>query len=398
MFTYNMQIRIQFKAVLLAVASGLLLTGCQKPASGGAEAAAPPPAVTVTQPVSKDVTEWDEYQGRIEPVASVQIRARVNGYLESIHFTDGAEVKQGDLLFVIDPRPYQANLDRAQADLAAAQTRFELASNDLTRAERLLKAKAISEEEADARAKTEREAAAAIQSSAASVEMAQLNMEYTHVTAPISGRIGRKMMTVGNLVNANQGTSSVLATIVSMDPIYCYFDADEGAILKYQKLAREGKEASLNGGKVPCEIELGNETGFPHKGLLDFVDNRVDSETGTLEVRGLFDNHDRILQPGFFARARVPGSSKYPALLIPDLAVGTDQSQKFVFIVDDKDTVQYVPVMLGPLIDGMRVVRSGLKPGDWVVINGLMTIRPGVKVAATRTTADATNTTASLSQ
>jgi multidrug efflux system membrane fusion protein len=398
MFTYNMQIRIQFNAVLLAVASGLLLTGCQKPASGGAEAAPPPPAVTVTQPISKEVTEWDEYQGRIEPVASVEVRARVNGYLDSIHFTDGAEVKQGDLLFVIDPRPYQADLDRAQAELAEAQTRFELASNDMTRAQRLLKAKAISEEEADSRAKAEREAAAAIQSSAASVEMAKLNMEYTHVTAPISGRIGRKMMTVGNLVNANQGESSVLATIVSMDPIYCYFDADEGAILKYQKLAREGKEASLNGGKVPCEIELGNETGFPHKGLLDFVDNHVDSQTGTLEVRGLFENPDRILQPGFFARARVPGSSKYPALLIPDLAVGTDQSQKFVFVVDDKDTVQYVPVMLGPLIDGMRIVRSGLKSADWVVINGLMTIRPGVKVAATRTTADATNTTASLTQ
>ncbi|HEX4119020.1 MAG TPA: efflux RND transporter periplasmic adaptor subunit [Verrucomicrobiae bacterium] len=393
-----MHIKIQFKAALTATAIALLLTGCQKSAPG-AEAAAPPPApVTVNQPISKEVTEWDEYQGRIEPVASVEVRARVNGYLESIHFTDGAEVKQGDLLFVIDPRPYQAELDRAQAELAEAQTRFELASNDFVRGQRLLKAKAISEEEADARAKAEREAAAAIQSSAASVEMAKLNMDYTHVTAPISGRIGRKMITVGNLVNASQGESTLLATIVSMDPIYCYFDADEGAILKYQKLAREGQEASLNGGKVPCEVELGNESGFPHRGLLDFVDNHVDSQTGTLEVRALLENHDRILQPGFFARARVPGSSKYAALLIPDLAVGTDQSQKFVFIVDDKDMVQYVPVSLGPLVDGLRVVRSGLKPNDWVVVNGLMTIRPGVKVAATHATATAMNSTAALSQ
>jgi multidrug efflux system membrane fusion protein len=267
----------------------------------------------------------------------------------------------------------------------------------MARAGRLLKAKAISEEEADSRAKTEREAAAAIQSSVASVEMAKLNMEYTGVTAPISGRIGRKMITQGNLVNGNQGESTLLATIVSMDPIYCYFDVDEGAILKYQQLARDGKQDNLNGGKVRCEIELGNETGFPHKGLLDFVDNRVDPATGTLRVRGLFPNPDRVLQPGFFVRAQVPGSSKYPALLIPDQAVGTDQSQKFVFIIDDKDTVQYAPVTLGPLVDGLRVVRAGLHSNDWVVVNGLMTIRPGAKVNPSRAGIASTNMTAPAS-
>ncbi|HEY3913259.1 MAG TPA: efflux RND transporter periplasmic adaptor subunit [Verrucomicrobiae bacterium] len=397
-----MHIKTHFKIAFASAAMALLLPGCQKSnpsAATATPAGAPPaPSVTVNQPITKDVTEWDEYQGRIEAVSSVEVRARVNGYLESINFTDGAEVKEGDLLFVIDPRPYQAELDRAQAELTEAQTRFELASNDMVRGQRLLKAKAISEEEADQRTKTAREAEAAIQSSEASMEVAKLNMTYTHVTAPISGRIGRKMITIGNLVNAGQGESTLLATIVSMDPIYCYFDADEGSILKYQKLAREGKEANLNGGKVPCEVELGNETGFPHKGLLDFVDNHVDAQTGTLEVRALLDNHDRILQPGFFARARVPGSSKYSALLIPDLAVGTDQSQKFVFIVDANDTVQYVPVMLGPLIDGLRVVRSGLKPGDWVVVNGLMTIRPGVKVNATRAAIGAANPTAAREQ
>ncbi len=372
--------RILLKLGVMAAATGLLVTGCQKSGPGQAGGAAPPPPVTVNQPLLKEVVEWDQFQGRIEAVDSVEVRARVTGYLQSVNFKDGDEVKQGDLLFVIDPRPYQAELDRAEADLLQSRTRFELASNDLARAGRLLAAKAISEEEADSRSKAAREAAAAIQSSLASVEMAKLNMEYTGVTAPISGRIGRKMITVGNLVNGGMGESTLLATIVSMDPIYCYFDVDEGAILKYQKLAREGKSDNLDGGKVRCEIELGDESGFPHKGLLDFVDNHLDPATGTLRVRGLFKNPDRVLQPGFFVRARVPGSSKYPALLISDQAVGTDQSQKFVFTVDGNDTVQYTPVSLGPLVDGLRVIRGGLHSNDWVVVNGLMTIRPGAKV------------------
>jgi multidrug efflux system membrane fusion protein len=386
------KMKINFKLGVVLGATALLATACNKAAPGQPAADAPPAMpVTVNQPLAKDVVEWDQYQGRLDAVESVEIRARVNGYLESINFKDGDEVKKGDLLFVIDPRPYQAELDRAQADLLQSQTRFELASNDLQRAGRLLKAKAISEEDADSRSKAERQAAAAIQSSAASVEMAKINMDYTRVTAPISGRIGRKMITVGNLVNGNQGESTMLATIVSLDPIYCYFDVDESAILKYQQLARAGQQDQLTDGKVHCEIELGNETGFPHKGLLDFVDNRLDPSTGTLRVRGVFANADRVLQPGFFVRARVPGSSKYPALLIPDLAVGTDQSQKFIYTVDASDTVQYTPVTLGPLIDGLRVVRAGLHPNDWVIVNGLMTIRPGSKVAPTRQSLNSTN-------
>ncbi len=389
--------RILLKLGVMAAATGLLVTGCQKSGPGQAGGAAPPPPVTVNQPLLKEVVEWDQFQGRIEAVDSVEVRARVTGYLQSVNFKDGDEVKQGDLLFVIDPRPYQAELDRAEADLLQSRTRFELASNDLARAGRLLAAKAISEEEADSRSKAAREAAAAIQSSLASVEMAKLNMEYTGVTAPISGRIGRKMITVGNLVNGGMGESTLLATIVSMDPIYCYFDVDEGAILKYQQLAREGKQDNLDGGKVRCEIELGDESGFPHKGLLDFVDNHLDPATGTLRVRGLFKNPDRVLQPGFFVRARVPGSSKYPALLISDQAVGTDQSQKFVFTVDGNDTVQYTPVSLGPLVDGLRVIRGGLHSNDWVVVNGLMTIRPGAKVNPSRGGITSTNATAASS-
>jgi membrane fusion protein, multidrug efflux system len=372
--------RAKFKLRWLGGLLTLLATACHK-AEPPTAAAPPPPPVTVTQPASREVVEWDEYQGWVEAVDTVAVRARVNGYLDSIHFKDGAEVRKGDLLFVIDPRPYQAELDRTEADLLQAQTRYELASNDLARAQRLLKARAISEEEADARSNAARTAAAAIQSARASAEMARLNMQYTQVTAPISGRIGRKMITEGNLINGVLGESSMLATIVSLDPIYCRFDADEQAILKYQQLARQGGQENLRGGKWPCEIELANQTGFPQKGVLDFVDNQIDPATGTLRVRGVFSNPDRVLQPGFFARIRVPGSAPYQALLLPDQAVGADQDQKFVFVVDGQDTVRYAPVKLGPLIDGLRVVREGLQSNDWVVINGLMSVRPGIKVS-----------------
>jgi multidrug efflux system membrane fusion protein len=361
----------------------LLAGGCQK--SGPPPATPPPAPVTVSQPAARDVVEWDEYQGRMDAVDMVEVRARVTGYLQSVNFKDGAEVKQGDLLFVIDPRPYQADLDRAGADLQQAETKFELASNDLVRGERLLKARAISAEEADSRSNAARTSAAAIQSSRAAVEMAKLNMEYTRVTAPISGRIGRKMMTEGNLVNGNQGQATLLTTIVSLDPIYCYFDADERSIIKYQQLAHDGKGDNIRDGKMACELELADETGFPHKGVLDFVDNRVDPATGTLRVRGVFANPDRILQPGFFVRVRVPGSAKYSALLIPDQAVGTDQGQKFVYAVDDQNTVEYKIVNLGPMIDGLRIVREGLHSNEWIIVNGLMSVRPGAKVNPSRT-------------
>jgi multidrug efflux system membrane fusion protein len=376
--------RTKFKLSVLAGLLTLLVPGCQKQASTQA-GAPPPPTVTVAQPVSKDVVEWDEYQGWVEAVETVAIRARVNGYLDSIHFKDGAEVEKGQLLFVIDPRPYQAELDRAEADMTQAQTHFDLASNDLARAERLLKVKAISEEDADSRAKAERTAAAAIQSAQASVEIAKLNMEYTQIKAPISGRIGRKMITEGNLVNGNQGDSTLLATIVALDPIYCRFDADEQSILKYQQLSRQSQEENLRGGKWPCEIELANETTFPHKGVLDFVDNQVDPATGTMRVRAVFSNPGHVLEPGYFARVRVPGSTPYRALLIPDLAIGSDQDQKFVFVVDGQNKVQYVPVKLGPIIDGSRVIREGLHSNDWVVVNGLMSVRPGAEVTPDRT-------------
>ncbi len=384
-----MKATILFRTAAALAALGWLGAGCEK---SGAPPARPPAAVTVNQPVQREIVEWDEYPGRLDAVDMVEVRARVNGYLESVHFKDGVEVKKGDLLFVIDPRPYQAELDRTAADVQQMQSKLELASNDFARAERLLQSKAISEEEADSRSKTVHQTAASLESARALNETAKLNLEYTHITSPIDGRIGRKLMTEGNLVNGNQGQSSLLTTIVSLDPVYCYIDADERAVLKYRQLALDGKGDNFSNGKVPCELELANETNFPHKGVIDFVDNRVDPATGTLRLRGTFPNPgpDHILQPGYFARIRVPGSSKYPAMLISDEAIGTDQGQKFVYVVNSTNTVEYKKVTLGPIVDGLRVVRDGIQSNDWIIVNGLLSVRPGAPVTATRIGAGAT--------
>jgi RND family efflux transporter MFP subunit len=373
----------QQNLLFLLLAMGLAASACRK----APPPSRPPATVTVNQPIQREITEWDEYPGRLEAVNMVEVRARVSGYLESVHFQDGAEVKKGDLLFVIDPRPYQAELDRAQALLTQAQTRLELANNDLERAERLLKSKAISEEEADSRSKAKREAQAAIDSAKASVETANLNLDYTHINSPIDGHVGRKLMTEGNLVNAGQGQSTLLTTIVSLDPIYCYFEPDERAILKYRQLERTSADGSVRNGKVVCEVALAGENGFPHKGVLDFMDNQVAPTTGTMRVRGVIPNPapNYLLQPGFFVRVRVPGSAKYPALLISDQAVGADQGQRFVYVVSDNNEAQYRPVKLGPVLDGLRVVREGVRAEDWVVVNGLMSIRPGAKVNPQKT-------------
>lgn len=362
-----------------------VVAGCNRQAA--TPPARPPAAVTVNQPVQREIIEWDEYPARLDAVAMVEVRARVNGYLQSVNFTDGAEVKKGDLLFVIDPRPYQAEFDHAEANVKEAESRLELASNDVARAEKLLSSKAISAEEADSRSKTMRMAEASLNSARAMSETSKINLDYTRITAPIDGRISRKLITEGNLVNGNQGSATLLTTIVSVDPIYCYFDADERAMLKYQQLAREGKSDNFRDGKAPCELELANETNFPHKGVLDFLDNRVDPAMGSLRIRGIFPNPgpDRVLQPGYFARVRVPGSGKYNAILIPDEAVGTDQNQKFVMTVNSTNVVEYKPVKLGPIESGLRVVREGLTTNDWVIVNGLMSARPGAPVAPTRT-------------
>jgi multidrug efflux system membrane fusion protein len=364
-----------FFALLALVAA--LGAGCgrQKPPP-----APPPPAVSVAEVVQREIMEWDEYTGRLEPVESVEVRARVNGYLESIHFEDGALVKKNDLLFVIDPRPYKTDYDRAEAELARANTRLELANNDFDRAGRLFKTHAISEEEYDSRSKAKKEADSNLTASKAALESSRLNLEYTRVHAPIDGRISRRYVTAGNLVHGGTGMPTLLTTIVSIDPIYCYIDADERSVLRYQQLSREGKRVSARDFKIPCEMALANESGFPHKGMIDFVDNRLDPNTGTLRARGVFTNDKRELTPGLFARLRVPGSGKYQALLLPERAFGSDQTLKFVYVVNAQNKVEFRPVSVGPVIDGLRVVRDGVKAGERVIIEGHMRVRPGVVV------------------
>jgi RND family efflux transporter MFP subunit len=334
----------------------------------------------VSQPLSRDVTEWDEYTGRLEAVESVEVRARVNGYLQSIHFKDGSMVKKDDLLFVIDPRPYQAELERAKAEFAIAGARLERTEKDVARAQQLLRSRVISEEEEETRTSDRRQAQEAVQAARAMVEAAQLNVEFTQVRAPIGGRISRNLVSVGNLINGGAAQSTVLTTLVSLDPIYCYFDADERAYLKGVLLPQNGERAKSREGKNKVYLALSNEVEFPHKGTIDFVDNRLDANTGTITVRAVIPNADLALTPGLFARVRVPASEQYKALLLPPEAVSTDLSQQFVFVVDAQNVVEYRKVALGPIIDGFRVIRDGIQPEQWVIVNGIQRARTGAKV------------------
>jgi multidrug efflux system membrane fusion protein len=345
--------------------------------------APPPPSVTVAPVLEREINEWDEFTGRLEAVEQVEIRPRVSGYIQRVSFPEGKEVKKGDVLFVIDPRPYQAELARAEAQLAQARTRSELAAKEVQRAERLVAVQAISREEFETRASAHAEAASTIRAAEAAVETAHLNLEWTRVRTPISGRASRAEVTEGNLVQSGPPTATLLTTVVSLDPIYVYFDGDEQTYLKYALLARTGGRPSSRDVRNPIQLGLANEEGFPHQGYVDFVDNRLNPETGTIRARAVFSNKDRFFTPGLFARLKLIGSNRYKATLIQDRAVGTDQDKKFVFVVKPDSTVDYRPVQLGRLVDGYRIVRAGLGPGDRVVINGLQRIRPGVKVAPT---------------
>ena len=367
--------------ILIFAVALLCAAGC-KPKSGVAPPQ--PPSVSVVQPVAREVVEWDEYIGRLESPESVEIRARVSGYLDKVHFKEGKEVKKGDLLFTIDRRPYKADLDRAVADYERAQSQTELAKNDADRAQKLILTKAISTEDYDTKVKTYTSAQAAEKSAKATLDLATLNWEFTEIHAPIAGRISRALVTEGNLISGgvSGAGATLLTTIVSLDPLYLYGDADERAILKYRRLSQEGKRVSARDAAIPAEMALADETGFPHKGYMDFVDNRVDPNTGTIRARGVFSNADHSLSPGFFARIRIPGSGKYSALLIPDRALGSDQAQKFVYVVNAEKKVEFRPVTIGPMIDGLRVVKQGLKPGEQIIVEGLMRVRPGVVVDA----------------
>jgi RND family efflux transporter MFP subunit len=311
--------------------------------------------------------------------------------LQSIHFKDGQIVKKGDLLFVIDPRPYQAEVDRVTAELQLAQARLELAKSDYARAQKLLEFRAISQEEADTRAATERQALQSVEAARANVNASKLNVEFTRVTAPISGRISRKLVTEGNLINGGTAESTLLTTIVSLDPVYCYFEADERSYLKYVRLARDGKQPSAREAKQPVYLALADEKTFTRKGYIDFVDNRLDPKTGTMSGRAVFTNTDLSLTPGLFGRVRLQGSSPYQAVLVPDEAVGSDQAQKYVFVMNGDNMIEYRAVQLGPLIHGFRVIRTGLRPNELFVANGIQRARAGIKVTPEKRAITATD-------
>lgn len=350
-------------------------------ASATSVTATPPPAmpVSVATVLERRVTEWDEFSGRLEAVEHVEVRPRVSGTIESVHFAPGAIVAKGATLFRIDARPYAAEVARAQAGLAAAQTRLELTRSELERAQRLLDEQAIAQREFEERRDAERSAGAAVQAAQAALALAQLNLGYTHITAPIAGRLGRAEITAGNLVAAGAG-GPALTTIVSISPIYASFEADEQTFLRFA--ARAGARPGARGAApLPIQLGLADESGHPRAGRVEFVDNQLDARSGTIRVRALFDNPDGRLTPGLFARLKIGGNGAQQAVLISDRAIGTDQSKKFVLVVEAGQQLAYREVKLGPVVDGLRVVREGLKAGELIVVNGLQRVRPGMQVA-----------------
>jgi RND family efflux transporter MFP subunit len=341
-----------------------------------APAPPPPPQVSVAPVQSREVTDVDELTGHFEAVERVELRPRVAGYIASVNFVQGHEVKKGDVLFVIDPRPYAADLKRAQAQLAQARSQLSLAKSERERALKLMDAHAISREELDTRTAGSEQATASVDAALAAVDAAQLNLEFTRVTAPISGVVGRADVTAGNLVTAG---STLLTTLVSVDPIYVSFESDEQGYLKFMGDLRAG------GARQTVWVGLADEPGYPHQGTMVFVNNEVDPGTATVRARGLLENGARQFTPGMFARVKLPGGASYPALLINDSAIGTDQSVKYVLRLGKGNTLEYRPVKLGPIVDGLRVVREGLSPGDTIVVNGLAKVRPGAVVTPVRT-------------
>jgi multidrug efflux system membrane fusion protein len=350
----------------------------------------------VAKPVVREIVEWDEYTGRLGAVESVDIRARVSGYLESIHFKDGQLVKKGETLFVIDPRPFTATLSAAQGDADAQGSRLELAKNDFERAKKLIESKAISQEDFDTRAKEADAASAALAAAKARIERARLDVEFTTVKAPMDGRIGRHQVSVGNLISGGTADSTVLTNIVTTDPIYCYFDVDEQAFLKYIRLIKAGQRQSSREYPTPVRIALQDETDFHRQGQMNFVDNQIDPLTGTLRGRAILENKDLALVPGVFVRLRMPASAPFRAVMIPDRAIGADQSDRFVFLVDEKNQVRQRVIALGRIFDGLRIVRSGLDGSETMVVDGIGRVRNGQVVSPELVPAEPTSQPATV--
>jgi RND family efflux transporter MFP subunit len=365
------------RALVLGFCLGL--AACTRAPS---EAPAPAPiSVMLSYPVERDVTDYADFTARVAAVDSVEVRAHVWGYLEKVHFKEGALVKKGDLLFELDPRPYEALLNQAKAKVAQDGAQLTYDEAEYQRYVRLVGTGAVSRSELDKTAAARGVDLANIAADKALVASRQLDLEYTRVTAPISGRVSRYVVDVGNLIQAgDQNGGTLLTTIVSVDPMYAYFDVDEYTALQVRQLVREGKSASPRDGGYPVSLGLANEEGHPHQGAINFVDNQVTPKTGTIRVRGVFPNQEQVLLPGLFGRVRVPIGRAHKALLVSDRALDTDQGQKILYVVNDKHEVVSRPVRLGALHDGLREITDGLKPGERVIVNGLQQVRPGLTV------------------
>ncbi|GAB3103416.1 efflux RND transporter periplasmic adaptor subunit [Lysobacter terrae] len=372
---FQPQAGLPWLAVAVGITLLLVLAGCSSEAAPNA-GMPPPPEVSVANVLSKPVHQWDEFTGRVAAVETVELRPRVSGYVQRVAYQEGQEVHKGELLFVIDQRPYQASLDRARAELERARAEARLAQAQDARAQTLIEAKAISREEFEQRKANTSGTNAAVRAAEAAVTSAQLDLQFTEVRSPIEGRAGRALVTEGNLAQAD---ATLLTTVVSQDPVYVYFESDEQSFLRYNELARKGERADS---KNPVRVGLASETGYPHEGTVDFVDNQVDSRTGTIRARAVLKNPDRLFTPGLFARVQLQGSGEFKALLIDDKAVLTDQDRKYVYVLGPKNAAMRKDVVLGRSIDGLRVVESGLTPADKVIVHGVQKVFfPGMPVS-----------------
>jgi multidrug efflux system membrane fusion protein len=382
------KISIILSSTLLLVGSFGLLSGCgRSQASAPASAAASaPPQITVAQVIARPLHHWEELTGTLQAVNVVAVHPRVSGYVDSVQFVEGTRVKRDQLLFQIDPRPFQLEVDRLNAELARAQSKLEFANAGRARAERLFAQNAIAREEYEQLTSAQTEAEADVASIRAQLGTARLNLEFTHVRSPIDGRVSRAIITPGNLVSSND----VLTNVVSDDPIYAYFDTDEATYLKFAK-----QDAAA---RSPVYLGLAGESGYPHEGKLDFLDNQVDPRSGTIRARAIFDNKDGRFTPGLFGRIKLVSRDSYDAILIDDRAIGTDLGKKYVLVLKSDDSLEYRLVDLGPDIDGLRVVTQGLQPSDVIVVNGLQHVMPGIKVQASRVSMDSDSRSAGLNQ
>ena len=362
-------------AVTWAMAAWLAAAGCNR--EQPILAPTPAPAVTISQPIEREISDEAEFTGHTDAIKLVEVRARVNGFIDKVAFEDGQIVKEGDLLFQIDPRPFDAEVARDEASLAVAKARAKRAAADLLRAEKLISGKTITQEEYDQTIADAAESSASVKVAEASLTSSKLNREFSTVTAPIGGRMGRAMITKGNLVSSSAANATLLTTIVPVDPIYAYFDVDEPTLLHHARRAPDRSRPM-----IPVEMQLADEVGFPHQGQIDFVDNQVDPATGTIRVRGVFPNADGTVLPGMFARVRIRSAQKRPALVVADRAVGFDQGRNYLLLVGADGKAEYREVTTGALADGLRVIEKGLSPGEWVIVNGLQRARPGAAVEA----------------